>query len=197
MLWASIERHILIFHRSILNTQRKRFIIHYLPLIILPLYLLLFYIIITFAYPCRNVFAYTEIVCGGLCYSDISPWLDTTDRLIHDVIPAFLIFISSICLIGRIIWQKNYRMRLPMQWHRHRKMAIQIIPISILYLCSVIPYGLIICINTFGSWSPIGMDIQQLYFSYLFYLLAELLPFAYLAAMPKLFRRRPIRVGPN
>jgi hypothetical protein len=36
MLWASIERHILIFHKSILNIQRKRFIIHYLPLIILP-----------------------------------------------------------------------------------------------------------------------------------------------------------------
>jgi hypothetical protein len=137
---------------GILNTQRKRFIIHYLPLIILSISLFLFYIIITFVYPCKNIFDYTQIICGGLCYSKISPWLDTIDRLIHDVIPAFLITFSSICLIGRVIWQKHYRMRLPIQWHRHRKMVIQIIPISILYLCCVIPYGLIICINRFGSW---------------------------------------------
>jgi hypothetical protein len=152
-------------------------------------------------HPCKTIFDYTQVVCGGLCYLDISPWLDTTDRFIRDVIPAFLIGVSSILLIGRVIWQKHYCMRLPMQWHRHRKLAIQIIPISILYLCCVIPYGLITCINIFDGWSGIGMSVQQLYFFYLFYLLAELLPFAYLAAIPKLysklFCRHPIRIIPE
>jgi hypothetical protein len=200
MLWASIERHILIFHKSILNTTRKRFIIHYIPLIILSIYLILFCIVLTFLYPCENDFDYTQVICGGLCYAEKSPWLAITDRLIHDIIPVCLIAISSICLLGRVIWQKYYRMRLPIRWSRHRKMAIQIFPLSVLYLCGIIPYGLVTCINKFGDSSSISMNIQQLYLFYLFYLLAQLLPFAYLAGMPKLyskiFCRRTVRISP-
>jgi hypothetical protein len=72
-----------------------------------------------------------------------------------------------------------------MQWYRHRKIVVQIIPVSVLYLCGVIPYGLLTSINRFSGWSSMGMHVQQLYFFYLFYLLTQLLPFAYLAGMPK------------
>ena len=41
LAWGSIERHILVFHsHQLLRTQRQRFFIHYLPLIILSIYLL-------------------------------------------------------------------------------------------------------------------------------------------------------------
>ncbi len=35
LAWASIERHILIFHHQLLQTQRQKFLLHYLPLIII------------------------------------------------------------------------------------------------------------------------------------------------------------------
>jgi len=153
-----------------------------------------------FLYPCENDFDYTQVICGGLCYASKSPWLAITDRLIHDVIPVFFIAIFSICLLGRVIWQKYYHMRLPIRWYRHRKMSIQIFPLSILYLCCIMPYGIVSCINSFGGSSNISMNLQQLYFFYLFYLLAQLLPFVYLAGMPKLysklFCRRTVRISP-
>lgn len=201
MLWASIERHILIFYKSVLNTRRKRFLIHYVPLITVPIYLILIYIVILFLYPCENNFDYTQVICGGLCHENYVPWLEIIDRLIHDMIPVCLVVLSSICLIGQVIWQKHYRLRLPVQCHRHRKMALQMFPISVLYLCTVFfPYGTLDCINTFSVQSNISINVQQLYFFYLFYLLAQLLPFAYLTGMPKLyskiFFRRTTRITP-
>ena len=56
MMWASFERHILIFYdRQVLNTKFKRFFFHYLPLIILILYSFIFYMsIIFFNSSCSN-----------------------------------------------------------------------------------------------------------------------------------------------
>ena len=44
--WASIERHILIFHSHWVSTKRKRFLIHYLPLITLLIYSFVYYLVI-------------------------------------------------------------------------------------------------------------------------------------------------------
>jgi hypothetical protein len=44
LAWASFERHILIFHFSLVNTKRKRIFIHYLPLVFIVIYLSIFYI---------------------------------------------------------------------------------------------------------------------------------------------------------
>jgi hypothetical protein len=92
--------------------------------------------------------------------------VNTTDRLLHDVISTFLIVVSSIYLLGRVIWQKHYHIRLLMRWYRHQKMAVQIFPVFIFYLCSVVPYGIDISVNTFSAWLSIDVNVQQLYFFY-------------------------------
>ncbi len=48
LLWASIERYILVFHGNILNTAKRRLYIHYLPFLAIIVYLTLFYTIVIF-----------------------------------------------------------------------------------------------------------------------------------------------------
>jgi hypothetical protein len=80
MAWLAIERHILIFHDRWVSNRRGRFLFHYLPLIILVTYILVFYSIAIFTYlmkipmisQCQYAVAHHVInhivllVCGNL-----------------------------------------------------------------------------------------------------------------------------------
>jgi len=49
--WATIERHVLVFHDHWLSTEKKRFYIHYLPITMLIIYCFVYYsIAILFPY---------------------------------------------------------------------------------------------------------------------------------------------------
>ncbi|CAF3437326.1 unnamed protein product [Rotaria sp. Silwood1] len=71
MAWSSIHRYLFIFHDQIFFQGKKRFLFHYLPLIILILYILIFYIIVIIFPPCMHTFDYTLPVCNDYpCYLD-------------------------------------------------------------------------------------------------------------------------------
>jgi hypothetical protein len=53
MVWASVERQILIFHHQWLNTKKKRILIHYIPLITIILYTCIFDIVCICFVPCQ------------------------------------------------------------------------------------------------------------------------------------------------
>ncbi len=200
MLWASIERHILIFHDQLVSTKQRRRLIHYAPLIIIPTYMITFYFIIIFLYPCKNVFDYSKVVCGATCFYIANPALALFDQLAHSTIPAILIALFNMALLVRVIWQKHYRMRQSVGKLQHRRMILQLIPVSILYLCGVVPYGMLNCIHMFGIWTDVGTTLQ-LHFFYLFYLMAVFLPFICLLGMPNVYSKvsckRQIQVAPN
>ncbi len=46
LLWASIERYVLIFHGNAFNTAKRRLYFHYLPFVAIVVYLALFYTIV-------------------------------------------------------------------------------------------------------------------------------------------------------
>ena len=46
--WATLERHILIFHDQWLITKRNRFLLHYLPIIIIIICNIIFYIVVSY-----------------------------------------------------------------------------------------------------------------------------------------------------
>jgi hypothetical protein len=72
LLFTSIEWHILVFHSQMLATQRKRFLLHYLPMLLIVLFIMTFYSIIIFASICANSFDYTYDLCGiYACYETI------------------------------------------------------------------------------------------------------------------------------
>ncbi|CAF1642527.1 unnamed protein product [Rotaria sp. Silwood1] len=60
--WASIERHILIFHSQWLSSSRRRFLIHYVPLVSLVSYDILFHFVVIVFPPCENSFCCTIII---------------------------------------------------------------------------------------------------------------------------------------
>jgi len=60
MAWASIERHILVFHDQWVSTPKKRFFIHYLPLASIVIYIFTLYIIVLFFPPCQNIYIYSQ-----------------------------------------------------------------------------------------------------------------------------------------
>lgn len=202
MLWTSIERHILIFHQhQLLNTQRKRFLLHYVPFLVIFGYLIVFYLYIAFIHPCDNKFYYDQVVCAGLCFVLDTPILGVFDQLAHTILPSLLIFILSVGLWCRILWQKYYRMRRPLEWRQHHKMILQFLPICVLYLCGYLPFGFVQCYHMIHGPTSLSVHIQQLYFFYLFYLIGVLHPFACLIGMPEVYRkwwhRKTPRVTPR
>ena len=166
-MWASFERHLLIFHHHrFLGTKRKRILFHYIPLGILFIYINAFYIIVVLFYPCENTFDYNYEACGSSpCYREVL-WLALWDDLINGTLCTILEAIFTIALLIRVI-RTRHRARQHIHWRKHRKMAIQLLSISILSLTITLPQALLTAIE------HVIADIKELTSvvdSYLFYL---------------------------
>ena len=172
LAWASFERHILIFHTNLVATKRRRILIHYLPLISILVYLIIFYTYVIFFPPCENQYDFTLPTCGAYpCYMTIN-WLFMWDAAVHGVISTFLSVLFNVGLFVAILRQKCRHRR---NWRNYRKMAFQLLSISLLYISLNLPLAIIFLVQSFGypEW---GVQIQ----AYLFFftgLLQYLLPF--------------------
>jgi hypothetical protein len=187
LAWASIERHILVFHYRLLRTRRQQFFIHYLPLIIISIYIFGFYIGVIFFPPCENTFDFESLACGlSPCYGNI-PFLNTWDYLGHEVICTFIEAISSIVLIIRVLW-KRHPSHPQLHWRKHRKMSFQLLSISGLSLIIIFPQSLITVIQQVGGpqLSDFGAELN-LYLFYLYTFVVYLLPFISLGCLPELW----------
>ncbi|CAF4088348.1 unnamed protein product [Adineta steineri] len=71
--WASIERHILIFHPNLVRTKTKRFFLHYLPLVICMMCPGVFYFTIFFIVPCSVTMNYKIVDCGYYACIGVNP----------------------------------------------------------------------------------------------------------------------------
>ena len=182
--WATIERHILIFHDRWVSNKTKRVSFHYLPLAILLLYCLGFHVVGIFFPPCENTFDFTQVICGRpLCFYNIREaalW----DVVVHDLAPSMIIISFSLALLLRILYQKH-RMRQPISWRKHRKMAIQLLSISLLYLVIRIPAMILEFVHACGVSEEFGADFTA-YFGFYSYYEALLFPFVCAASLPNL-----------
>ena len=68
--WATIERHILIFHDQWVSTRTKRLYFHYLPIIIIILYWSIYYSYIYFYPSCTNTYISSQMICMTVCSFD-------------------------------------------------------------------------------------------------------------------------------
>lgn len=150
--WASIERHILIFHDDWLATSKKRFFIHYLPLAVIVFYCIIIYIP-AFIFPgCDLVFDYANAPCYNYCYFT-NPTALLYDTIVNGNLPTLIIFVFNIALIIRVLVHK-YRMKQPIQWRKHRKMTIQMLSLSSLYLFCTLPYTFGTLLSVSGVSTP-------------------------------------------
>ncbi len=190
MAWLAIERHLLIFHDRWVSNQRGRILFHYLPLIIVVAYILLFYIIVIFFLPCENTYVYTVPVCGASpCYQSYGI-LGMFEFIVNTTIPILLEGIFSIGLIVRVQWQKR-RLRQSTQWRKHRRMIIQLLLISSLNVSLNLPISLIPIAHMCGLPSEYGVQ-AELYFFFLGYFVIFLFPFVSLCQFPELRKKLKI-----
>ncbi len=131
--WASIERHILIFHISWVATKKKRFLIHYLPLIAILIYCFIYYFVFDL-FPFCGDFSFLSPANGVPVPCILTqPVIGKWEALCNQVIPTFIIIIISPALLLRVLKQKA-RLNRSIDWRKQRKMTIQLLSISILYL---------------------------------------------------------------
>lgn len=193
--WASIERHILIFHSNAMNTVWKRVFFHYLPVAFATLYTPLLYVYLVFYYPAQHIYDYSILVCGGpYYYYGIPAWLIWYESLFHYVIPIFLTLIFSNALLLRVVQRKRH-LRVAQGWRQYRKMTLQILFISIIYLFDL-PY-IIVTIVRWSGYPDFGTDVQGPYFYYVNYVPIVLFPFAILGTYPKLYRKLSFQRKPR
>ena len=104
--WASIERHILIFHDRWISTRKKRFLGHYLPVIIISLYWFIFYSFVYFYPSCKNTFDSSQMICVTIClFNSFS--FHAFDTLFNNILPSLTIVIFSVTLFLRVLMAKT------------------------------------------------------------------------------------------
>ena len=202
MAWASIERHILIFHSNWIVTKTKCFFFHYLPLIIASVYPTVFYGVIFLVLPCDVPFDYTLATCD---YAACLAWkasLSLWDSVANFIVPVFVIVIFSVALFVRVVHHRC-RARRRIEWRNYRKMAVQLLSISAIYFVFLLPPMVLNIAYTVGLPWDGGSDYYWAtqYFGYYTVLLT---PFVCIVSLPELrskwkrlfFCRRERAVGP-
>lgn len=189
LTWAAFERHLLVFHRrQCFFTRRRVLLVHYLPLILLSIYLTIFYLGLIIFPPCENVFYFQSLSCGSYpCYLDIT-WLNTWDYLIHGVVCNLLEAFFSVSLLFRTIWRRYYSQR-RFNWKKYRKMTIQLLTISSISMSINCPQSLIVLVRqAHPDLNHFGESIEP----YLFYLtgyIILLIPVISLGCLPELWSK--------
>jgi hypothetical protein len=189
MFWISFERYLLIFRGGLFTTARHRLLFHYLPLIIIIVYILLFYAGAIFIYSCERQLKFNQTLCGPPCYTT-SGNISSYDVIAHTAIPVALGTMIDTILIIRVLFRKRVGLqRQRTRWRRYRKMVIQILSITSLYVVCQVPAECILFIKLYVTLPDWVTYIQIVYFYYLFWLLTFLLPFACIGCMPEVINK--------
>ena len=189
LVWASFERHLIVFHRRrFLTTQRQIFCFHYLPLVSISIALVGFYLGTIVFPPCTNIFHFDSLACGSYpCYQDIS-WLNTWDYLFNGVLCNILEAVFSISLLFRAVCRRCYSQR-RFHWKKYRKMTVQLLSISTLSLTINLPQSLIVLVKQINpNLSDFGIYVEPYFFYFTGYIIL-LLPFVCLGCLPELWPR--------
>ena len=189
LTWCCIERHLFIFHSTLMKQKGYLVILHYLPMIGSMTYIFLFYAGTIFYPPsCSNQWDYKLPLCGAACYTYLSSW-GTFDWIFHYGTPILIIVFSNTFLIIRIFWRKIRRQR-SIERKRERRLLLQLVFISVLFLTLASPLVTVGVIQ--ALWIPMFMsEIQYDYFYYMAYFSNQFLPFVIIGSLPKM--RREIR----
>ncbi|UJR20111.1 hypothetical protein I4U23_023245 [Adineta vaga] len=179
MAIASFQRYLFIFHKQLINTRLK----HYLPIILPPILLFIWYTSLIFFYPCQQFFDYTQLWCIGACYV-YEGTIGTIDWMLSSFTPVVLTIIFNIVLFIRVVHQK-FKMRRGRTWRTTRKLALQIFLISFLFLIIYLPLTIFGLIRLW--FDPLFLLVlTMVYFAYAIYLVPLLMPFICLISMPEI-----------
>ncbi|UJR16850.1 hypothetical protein I4U23_003749 [Adineta vaga] len=193
MFWTSIERHFLIFHAHFYLTAKHRLLFHYLPFIIIIIYLILFYLAVIFIYPCTVQFDFSQPLCGFPCYTTYAI-ISFYDVFAHTYCPIFLDVLLDIILIIRVFCRKRVGLQQHQQqqrreWRKNCKMIFHLLLLTSVYLLLQIPFAVIIMLQTLIYLPEWAIRMQTVYFYYFFWLLTLLLPFVCVLCLPEVTKK--------
>jgi len=186
--WATIERHIIIFHEKWISSRIKRIFIHYLPIIIIITYYMTFYSIIYYSTSCNNSF--NSFLQGGIygpCLFD-KLFIVNWDLVGNQIIPTLTIAISSFVLIIRVVKRKN-RVNQIIRWRKYRKMTIQLVSVSCIYVVFNSPWVIIIWSVQASAISFDTFLSSMIYAKFLLYNITFLFPIVCCLSMQELRKK--------
>jgi hypothetical protein len=143
-------------------------------------------------------------VCGlKICYSVYNKALGTFDWTVDNGLPVVIIILANVALIVRVIKQKRRRQQL-VSWRKQRRMTLQLLGISCLYLFIWFPNLMIILVQLLFLPTFL-VKIQFDYIYDLLYLICLLLPWVCLGLFPeftnwiwnRLYRRHHNAIRPT
>ena len=158
---------------------------HYLPLVSILVYSLVYYVYFIFLYPCKNDFDYEVGWCGFMCYENYAAsWVLLYEYLAHEIIPMFLEIFLSILLILRVVFQRRRIRQQGAQWRRNRKMILQLLSISFLSTAFNIPDVISPLYYSIFEVELIAENIQEFILAYVGYGTCIFLPLTCLTIIP-------------
>ena len=106
-------------------------------------------------YPCKNYYDVTIANCYAPCYLYESNVMALYEQIGHGLALMFIILFFNLALIIRVIQQKR-RMGRQLTWNKNRRMAIQLLSISLLFFTTnggyfIIQLGRMLGYNSFGK----------------------------------------------
>jgi hypothetical protein len=182
----SIQRHMLVFQSRLLQVRWKRFLFYHFPLLFCVLYPIIFYLIVIVFYPCDGTqWDFTSNGCGFAdCYLVYNKVLSMFDWLVNNGLPTVVILLANLVLVVRVVYQKRRQNR-TISWRKQRRMTLQLLSISCLYLIAWLPSMIIAVIQQTSSLSFIA-QIQSDYILDLIYLVCLFVPWVCLGLLPGL-----------
>ncbi|CAF1210591.1 unnamed protein product, partial [Didymodactylos carnosus] len=121
----------------------------------------------------------------------LQPFLTTLDCLVNNALPVFIITMTNMIIIIRVLLHKR-KMQRAHTWNKNQKMVAQLLWISIVYILTWIPMTLGTLLTLYASDLPFVSEISIDYISYLTYFAVLVCPMVAIMALPdvrnKLFR---------
>ena len=194
MAWASIERHILVFHDRWLMSKGGRFLIHYLPLITILLYGFIYYIVILSVYQCENLTAFDQDWCSYPCFYNDGQ-LAMYDTIANSIVPTPIIVFFCCFLLFRVIHRKRVH-RQRFRWRKYRVMVIQLFSISAMFLFFNLPMTILLLADLLGL-SLTNIDQLMFYTYFLYHYVSLLMPFVCLLSLPEVRKKIRQRIAPG
>jgi len=185
---ASVQRHIFVFHAYLLHLHRTKWLLHFIPIILCILYPILFYLSVIVFYSCDYSNDEDDQYCPNPCYSN-NYILFNFDWIFNTSFPLITIILANIILIIRVIrTMRKIRHRQSLTWKRQRKLTLQLLALSSLYVFGWAPSTVISTLQSFALPNLLD-DIPQLnYLNYLTYFVCPLQPFICLLGLPELIK---------
>lgn len=183
---GSVQRHMLVFNSYWLRIHRKRWLLHFIPLIFCVIYPSLFYFISVFFYPCVILFDKDSLSCPFPCYTD-ALIISYVDWILHTIFPVMIIVVANIALMYRVIYStQKIRQRRIRTWQKQKKLTLQLLAFSSLYIIGWSPSVVISIVETFFLPNLYNERPELYYINNSSYFVCPLQPIICFFSLPKL-----------